>query len=90
MKGEVQGIVGVNDLAGEEDDVAIQGEPADCKEDDNKHQHLDGLLIPFVKGKVLLSGDVPDGVAQPEFLGHCHVGNRDDKKGQDIEQNEGC
>lgn len=89
MKGEVQGIVGVDGLAGEEDDVAIQGEPADCEEDDDEHQHLYGLPILFAKGKVLLSGDVPDDVPQPEFLGHCHVGSRDDQKGQDIEQNEG-
>lgn len=90
MKGKVQGIVGVDGLAGEENDIAIQGKPADRKEDDNKHQHLYGLLILFTKGKVLLSGDVPDDIAQPEFLGHRHVGSRDDQKGQDIEQNEGC
>lgn len=90
VEGEVQGVVGVDGLAGEEDDVAIQGEPANCEEDDNEHQHLDGLLVLFAKDEVLLSGDVPDDIAQPELLGHRHVGSRDDQKGQDIEQNEGC
>lgn len=89
MEGEVEGIVGVDDLAGQEEDIAVEGEPAESKEDHHQHQHLDGLLLLTPKGQVLLRGHIPNGVAQPQLLGHSGVGHGDDEEGEDVQQDEG-
>lgn len=78
----------MDDLAGEKNDVAVQREPADCKDDHYQHQHLNGHYLLPLKGKVLLYGDVPNDSAEPQFFGHSHVGDGDDEKGQDVEQSE--
>lgn len=88
VKGEVQAIVGVDDLAGEQNDIAVQREPADCKDDHHQHQHLNGHHLLPLKGKVLLDGDIPNDSAEPEFLGHSQIGDGDNEKGQNVEQSE--
>ena len=88
VEGKVEGVVGVNDLAGQQENVAVEGEPAEGKENHHQHQHLDGLLLLAPQGQVLLRGHVTDGVAQPQLLGHTGIGHGDDEEGQNVKQDE--
>ena len=87
VKSEVQSVAAVDGPAGDQHHVAVQGEPAHCKHDHHHHQHLQRhLLLPLV-GIVLLHGEVPNGVSQPELLGHHGICDGDHKQGQDIQEN---
>ena len=88
VEGKVEGVVGADNLAGEQEDVAVEGEPAEGKKDHHQHQHLNGLLLLAPQGQVLLRGHVADGVAQPQLLGHTGVGHRDDEEGENVKQDE--
>lgn len=88
VKSKIECVVAADDLAGEEDDVAVQGEPADRKNDHHQHQHLNGRLLLPLKAEELLDGHVPHGVAEPESFGNAHIGDQDNDEGQNIEQDE--
>lgn len=81
MEGKVEGIAGMDDLAGEKEDVAVEGKPAEGKEDHHQHQHLDGLLLLAPQGQVLLRGHIANCVAQPQLFGHTCIGHRDNEEG---------
>lgn len=75
VEGKVEGIVGVDGLAGQEEDIAVEREPAEGKEDYHKHQHLHGGLLLASQGEVLLCGHVANGVTEPQLLGHTSIGH---------------
>lgn len=75
MEGKIEGIVGVDGLAGQQKDIAVEGEPAEGEEDYYNHQHLHGSLLLASQGKVLLGSHITNGVAQPQLLGHTGIGH---------------
>lgn len=89
MKGKVDGIVGLDDFAGEQHHVAVKREPADGKDGHDQHQHLDGHAFAAAVGDGLRQRHIANGVVHPHFLGQDDVRNGDDRQWQDIEQNKG-
>lgn len=89
MERKVHGVVAVDGLAGDQDQVAIQGEPADGKDGHHHHQHLERHLLFLLVGIILLHRYVPDGVPRPQLLGHHGVSDGDHQQRQHIEQDEG-
>jgi len=87
VESEVQSIAAVDGSAGDQHHVAVQREPAHCKHNHHHHQHLQCHLLLPLMGIVLLHGDVPNGISQPELLSHHGIGNGDDKQGQNIQEN---
>lgn len=81
VESKVQSIAAVDGPAGDQHHVAVQREPAHCKHNHHHHQHLQCHLLLPLMGIVLLHGDVPNGISQPELLCHHGVGNGDDKQG---------
>lgn len=70
MESKVKGVAVTDGLVGHEDQVAIQGEPADTKHQHDHQQHLQGHLLFPLMGIVLIHGHIANGVPHPEFLGH--------------------
>lgn len=87
VKSKVQSIATVDGPTGDQHHIAVQGEPADCKHNHHHHQHLQCHLLFPLMGIVLLHGEVPDGISQPELLGHHGICDGDHKQGQDIQEN---
>lgn len=87
VKSKVQSIATVDGPTGDQHHVAVQGEPAYCKHNHHHHQHLQRHLLFPLMGVVLLHGEVPNGISQPELLGHHGICDGDHKQGQDIQEN---
>lgn len=89
VEAEVQGVRGVDGLAGQQHHVAVEGEPADCKHPDHQQQH--GQRPPPLSPlrSVLRRCGVTDGVVAPQPTGHCGVGGGDDEEWQHVKQYEG-
>ena len=84
VKAEVQGIGGVDGLAGEKHHVAVEGEPANSEHSDHQEQH--GQCPPALPsmGGVLSCCGVTDRIVAPQPTGHCGVGGSDDKEWQHV------
>lgn len=80
VKAEVEGVGGVDGLAGQQHHIAVEGEPADSKHPDHQEQH--GQCAPALSSLsgVLSCCGVTDGVMAPQPTGHCDVGRSDDKE----------
>lgn len=89
MKGEVDSVIGLDDFAGEQHHVAVQGEPADGKDGHHQHQHLYGHALAATVSGRLRHRHVTDGVVQPHLLDQDDVGHGDDSQRQDVKQEEG-
>lgn len=89
VKAEVQGVRGLDGLAGQQHHVAVEGKPADSKHPDHQEQH--GQRSPALPslGGVLSRCGVTDGVMAPEPTGHCGVAGSDDEEWQHVQQYEG-
>lgn len=77
MESNVKGIAVIDGLAGHEDQVAIQGEPAETKHHHDYQQHLQGHFLFLLMGIVLIHGHIANGVPHPDFLGHRYVSDGD-------------
>lgn len=89
VKAEINGIGGVNGLAGQEHHVAVEGEPADGEHPDHQEQHGQGTPPLSSLGGVLSRRRVADGVVAPQPPRHRGVGRGDDKQRQHVKQDEG-
>lgn len=89
VEGEVEGVVGVDGSAGEQEHVAVEREPAHGEHHHHRHQHLDGALPLAPLQEVLLARHVADSVPAPQAARHTQVGTADDEEGQDVKQDEG-
>lgn len=89
VKAEINGVGGVDGLAGQQHHVAVEWEPADGEHSDYQEQH--GQCPPPLSllSRVLSCCGVTYGVVAPQPAGHCGVGHRDDEKRQHVEQYEG-
>lgn len=86
VKSKVQSVATVDGPTGDQHHIAVQREPAHCKHNHHHHQHLQGHLLFPLMGVVLLHGEVPNGISQPELLGHHGVCDGNHKQGQDIQE----
>lgn len=89
VKAEVEGVGGVDGLAGQQHHVAVEGEPADSKHADHQKQHGQRASALLPLSGVLSCCGVTDGVVAPQPTGHCDVGRSDDKERQHVQQYEG-
>lgn len=84
VKAEVQGVRGVDSLAGQQHHVAVEWEPADSKHPDHQEQH--GQRSPPLSspGGMLSCCGVTNGILAPQSAGHCGVGGGDDEEWQHV------
>lgn len=84
VKAEVEGVGGVDGLAGQQHHVAVEGEPADGEHPDHQEQH--GQCPPALPplGGVLSCRGVADCIVAPQPAGHCGVGRSDDEEWQHV------
>lgn len=73
VKAEVQGVGGVDSVAGQQHHVAVEWEPADGKNPHHQEQH--GQRTPALSslGGMLSRCGVAYGVVAPQSAGHCCV-----------------
>ena len=89
VEGEVEDVVGRDGVAGEQQHVAVEREPAHGEHHHHRHQHLDGALALAPLQEILLACHVTDGIGMPQAPCHTQVGPTDDEEGQDVEQDKG-
>lgn len=86
---EVESVRGRDGVAGQQDHVAVEREPADSENPHDQQQHGQCSSSPFPLGCVLSCCRVTNGIVTPQPAGHCRVRGTDDEEREHVKEYEG-
>lgn len=89
METEVECVRGRDGVAGQQDHIAVEREPADSKNPHDQEQHGQCSSSLFPLGCVLSCCCVTNGVVTPQPAGHCRVRGSDNEEREHVKEYEG-
>lgn len=90
VEAEIHGVVSLDHFTRQQNHVAVQREPADCKNSHHHDQHLHCHPLPPAVGVALGQCHVTNGITHPQLLCHDNVHNSDYWQRYHIEQDKGA